>query len=137
MNPEDWKILAQHGVTPDNLRVGGSLYLEGTAITALPDNLSVGGRLYLRDTAITALPDNLSVGGSLDLEGTAITALHIDSRGYWLVRAGRSYIAGCRNFTAIEAIAHWGSEKYPDADRGRAFVDAIKAEEARLAEIAA
>ena len=54
--------------------MGGSLYLEGTAITALPDNLTVGGSLYLSGTAITALPDNLTVGGSLYLEGTQITA---------------------------------------------------------------
>jgi len=31
----DWKILARHGVTPDNLTVGGSLYLRGTAIVPL------------------------------------------------------------------------------------------------------
>ncbi|MEN6623632.1 MAG: hypothetical protein ABFD50_19060, partial [Smithella sp.] len=53
----------------------GSLYLEGTQITALPENLTVGGSLYLRGTQITALPENLTVGGSLDLEGTQITAL--------------------------------------------------------------
>ena len=56
-------------------RSGGSLYLEGTQITALPDNLTVGGSLYLEGTQITALPDNLTVGGDLDLEGTQITAL--------------------------------------------------------------
>ncbi|WP_392559756.1 hypothetical protein [Orbus mooreae] len=32
--------------------IGGSLYLEGTAITQLPDNLSVGGSLYLDDEKI-------------------------------------------------------------------------------------
>jgi len=60
---------------PDNLTVGGSLYLEGTGITALPDNLTVGGYLDLEGTGITALPDNLTVGGYLDLRGTGITAL--------------------------------------------------------------
>jgi len=60
---------------PDNLSVGGSLDLRGTQIKALPDNLSVGGSLYLRDTQIKALPDNLSVGGSLDLSDTQIKAL--------------------------------------------------------------
>ena len=38
---------------PDNLTVGGSLYLRGTQITALPDNLTVGGSLYLSGTQIT------------------------------------------------------------------------------------
>lgn len=32
---------------------GGDLDLEGTQITSLPDNLTVGGSLYLRDTQIT------------------------------------------------------------------------------------
>ncbi|WP_353124112.1 hypothetical protein, partial [Dysgonomonas capnocytophagoides] len=39
----------------------------------LPDNLTVGGSLYLEGTQITSLPDNLTVGGSLDLRGTQIT----------------------------------------------------------------
>jgi hypothetical protein len=30
----------------------------------LPNNLSVGGDLYLRGTQITSLPDNLTVGGN-------------------------------------------------------------------------
>jgi hypothetical protein len=63
------------GTAPDNLSVGGHLYLRGTAITSLPDNLSVGGSLDLSCTAITSLPDNLSVGGHLDLSYTAITSL--------------------------------------------------------------
>jgi hypothetical protein len=54
------------------ITVGGSLYLQGTAITSLPDNLTVGGSLYLQGTAITSLPDNLTVGGYLYLRGTAI-----------------------------------------------------------------
>ena len=53
MKKEDWKILENYGIIPDNLSVGGYLDLEGTAITSLPDNLSVGGYLYLQGTAIT------------------------------------------------------------------------------------
>jgi hypothetical protein len=30
---------------------------------SLPDNLKVGGNLYLGSTKITSLPDNLYVGG--------------------------------------------------------------------------
>jgi hypothetical protein len=136
---------------PDNLTVGASLDLRGTDITALPDNLFVSGWLYLSGTAIIALPDNLTVGGSIDLCGTAITALpdnltvgkwlylrhtrikplYVDERGYRLDRAGDHYRAGCRRFTAAEAIAHWGSSKYPDKARGAAFVAAVMAEENR------
>ena len=43
----------------------GSLYLNGTPITALPDNLTVGGWLDLRETQITALTEKQTVGGSL------------------------------------------------------------------------
>ena len=133
MTPEDWKILARHGVTPDNLRVEGSLYLDGTGITSLPDNLHVGGWLYLSGTAIAALPDNLHVGGWLDLDGTAIAVIFTDERRYRLrqVRAGRSgewWVAGCRVFRSrADALAHWGSPQYPDPDRGAAFCAAINA----------
>jgi hypothetical protein len=128
---EDWAILSRFGVTPDNLHVGGYLDLRGTGITALPDGLSVGGSLDLEGTAITALPDNLSVGEWLYLRGTGITALYEDDRGYRLDRAGKRYIAGCRKFTAAEAIAHWGSPEYPTPQRGAAYVAAVKAEEER------
>ena len=113
MIKNDWDILDQRGITPDNLTVGAGLYLEGTAITALPDNLSVGGYL--------------------DLRGTAITALYTSNHGYRLYRAGDSYIAGCRNFTAAEALAHWGSDKYADKKRGAEFCAAVTAEEDRRA----
>ncbi|EHP6865647.1 hypothetical protein KK522_000270, partial [Salmonella enterica] len=51
---------------PDNLTVGGWLYLRGTSITTLPENLTVGGWLDLSGTSITTLPENLTVGGWLD-----------------------------------------------------------------------
>ena len=149
MKQSDWYILAQHGVTPNNLTVGGGLDLyraaitalperltvggdldlRGTAITALPENLTVDGDLYVYGTAITALPDNLKVRGFLYVYGTKIKALHICNRGYRLVRVGDIYLCGCRKFTAAEAIAHWGSPDYPDAKRGAGFVAAVNAEE--------
>jgi hypothetical protein len=116
---------------PDGLTVGGWLGLSGTKITALPDGLTVGGLLDLSHTQITALPDGLTVGGLLDLRGTQITALLNDPRGYRLDRVGDHYHAGCRKFTASEALAHWGSPSYPDRARGDAYVAAVKAEEAR------
>lgn len=115
--------------TPDEAR---RMILAATA----PDNLTVGGWLDLSGTAITALPDNLTVGDWLDLSGTAIRPLYVDFRGYRLDRAGRRYISGCRNFTAEQALAHWGSPDYPDRARGDAYCAAIRAEEARLAECA-
>jgi hypothetical protein len=76
-------------------------------------------------------PDNLTVGGGLALSYTQITALLNDPRGYRLDRVGDQYHAGCRRFTASEALAHWGSPSYPDRARGDAYVAAVKAEEAR------
>ena len=149
MTDNDWKILARYGVTPDNLTVCGHLDLRYTAITALPDNLT-GGHLDLSHTPITALPDNLTVD-YLDLSYTAITALpdnltvaewlylsstrikplYVDERNYRLDRAGDHYWAGCRRFTAVQAIAHWGAPTYPDKARGAAFVAAVRDEENR------
>ena len=72
-------------------------------------------------------PDGLSVGGDLDLSGcTGLAALHVDGRDYRLVRIGAHYHAGCRKFTARQAIRHWGSPAYPDAERGAAFVAAVR-----------
>jgi hypothetical protein len=78
-------------------------------------------------------PDNLSVGRWLDLRDTAIAALYTSNHGYRLDRAGSSYIAGCRNFTAAEALAHWGGDEYQDKRRGAEFCAAVTAEEARRA----
>ena len=61
---------------PNNLKVGGSLYLYNTPITSLPDNLQVGGVLYLSNTPITSLPDNLRVGRSLYLSNTPLSQNH-------------------------------------------------------------
>ena len=58
---------------PDNLEVGGHLYLYKTPITSLPDNLNVGGGLNIRNTPITSLPDNLKVGGVIYLRNTPIS----------------------------------------------------------------
>lgn len=155
MKQSDWDILRKYGVTPKNLHVYGSLNLIGSDITALPDNLRVSWSLHLRNSAITELPANLNVGGSLAIIDTAITALpdsiHVGERLYlfgskvppllklpdWeyrLDRAGDRYIAGCRNFTYEQAIAHWGSDDYPCRERGDAFVAAIEAEEKRRKE---
>jgi hypothetical protein len=132
--PADWAILARHGITPDNLSLGGWLDLRGcTGLTALPDNLSLGGPLDLSGcTGLTALPDNLSVGGGLYLRGCgAARHLLTDDRGYQLWHAANArrewFSAGCRTFTRAEALAHWGSPDYPDPELGAAFVAAINA----------
>jgi hypothetical protein len=50
-------------VLPDNLTVGGSLFLSRTAITVLPDNLTVGGKIYGLESDITpALADEMCGG---------------------------------------------------------------------------
>lgn len=67
---------------PDNLAVGGYLYLIDTPIQFLPDNLTVGYSLNLRGTQIQSLPDNLTVGGDLYLKGTQITDTSMVNRKF-------------------------------------------------------
>lgn len=52
-------MVAMRNTLPEGLQVGGSLDLNGTAITALPEGLQVGGYLDLRGTAITEIPKHL------------------------------------------------------------------------------
>jgi hypothetical protein len=109
---------------PDNLTVGGYLYLEGTAITSLPDNLTVGGYLYLTGTAITSLPDNLTVGGYLYLEGTAITSLpdnltvggYLDLRGTAITSLPDNLTVGGSLDLRGTAISHLDVSSYENKD---------------------
>ena len=59
-------------------------------------------------------------------------SLFDDPRGHQMVYAGGFYHAGCRKFTAAAAIAHWSADTYTDPKRGKAYVAAITAHEAKL-----
>jgi len=59
-------------------------------------------------------------------------SLFDDPRGYQMVYVGGFYHTNCRHFTAAEAIAHWSADSYPDPKRGKAYVAAITAHEAKL-----
>ena len=72
LNPKQFEI------TPEDLKVGGTLILSGTPITSLPNDLKVGGYLNLRDTKITSLPNGLEVRNNLDLSKSSITSLPKD-----------------------------------------------------------
>ena len=102
---------------PPGLTVRGWLSLRGcTALTALPDGLIVGGWLDLSGCkGLTALPRGLTVAGSLYLSGcTGLDRYCVgrDARDYAFygvpMRDGAHVVAGCRNFTAAQALAHWG-----------------------------
>ena len=71
-------IHAPETLTPDDLQVGGSLFLRNIPITSLPDGLKVGGSLYLKNTPITSLPKGLKVRGYLNLTNTKIKSLPED-----------------------------------------------------------
>ena len=83
---------------------------------ALPDGLIVGGWLDLSGCkGLTALPRGLTVAGSLYLSGcTGLDRYCVgrDARDYAFygvpMRDGAHVVAGCRNFTAAQALAHWG-----------------------------
>ena len=51
----------------------GDLNLRDSPVEKLPDNLQVGGNLFLTRTLIKELPDNLEVGGVLILSGTPLS----------------------------------------------------------------
>ena len=54
------------------------LDLDHCQIDVLPDNLHVGGRMYINNTNIFALPENLFVGRDLWLLGTPLANLTRD-----------------------------------------------------------
>jgi hypothetical protein len=63
-------------LTKEYLNIEGDLNLSFTKIQSLPDNLKVGGDLYLYDSSnIKSLPDNLTVGGDLDLTLSLLESL--------------------------------------------------------------
>ena len=66
-------IYSPDTLTPDDLKVEGSLDLGYTTITSLPDGLDVRGNLDLGGTKITSLPNDLKVGRSLNLANTPLT----------------------------------------------------------------
>ncbi len=53
-----------------------------------------------------------------------------DERGYVLICWNRNnerwFNAGCRSFSADEALAHWSNPDYPDQKRGQQYVNIIK-----------
>ncbi len=61
---------------------------------------------------------------------TGVICVILDERGYNLVQWNHNnvkmYNSGCRCFTFDEAIAHWGSQDYPDAQRGALYVSAVR-----------
>ncbi|WP_150182914.1 hypothetical protein [Enterobacter asburiae] len=111
----------QHTVSDNgNITVTNNLDLEDVrGVDALPDNLTVGGSLYLRGTSITALPDNLTVGGSLDLRPEKITNVSYrencgySSRTIFAVWTGKEFriAAGCF-FGSIEQFEQAVDDKY-------------------------
>ncbi|EOX8911384.1 hypothetical protein ACPW5X_002784 [Citrobacter freundii] len=108
----------QHTVSDNgNITVTNNLDLEDVSgVDALPDNLTVGGGLYLRGTSITALPDNLTVGGWLDLEGTSITALpdNFSCTGLYLRPEQFSNVAFCENcgYGSRTIFAAWTGKEF-------------------------
>ena len=95
------------------VRIEGNADLRGYA-HPLPALRRIDGWAILRDYA-HALPDGLIVGASLDLSdctGLDRYCVGRDARGYAFygipMRDGPHVVAGCRNFTGAQALAHWG-----------------------------
>ena len=119
----------QHTVSDNgNITVTHNLDLEDVSgVDALPDNLTVGGSLYLRGTSITALPDNLTVGGSLYLRPEKITNVSYrencgySSRTIFAMWTGKEFriAAGCF-FGSIEQFEQAVDDKY-DGNAAEAY----------------
>ena len=119
----------QHTVSDNgNITVTHNLDLEDVSgVDALPDNLTVGGWLYLRGTSITALPDNLTVGGSLYLHPEKITNVSYrencgySSRTIFAMWTGKEFriAAGCF-FGSIEQFEQAVDDKY-DGNAAEAY----------------
>ena len=63
--------------------------------------------------------------------GKGIISASIDKRGYvlamWKNNNEHIFNAGChKNFTYDEAIVHWGSDEYPNGERGQRYVKAVQ-----------
>ena len=70
------KFAKYHNKYYDKIVVDGSLDLDETPITSLPDNLYVGGYLWLRGCKnLKTLPNNLNLNNHLDLRSTNIKSL--------------------------------------------------------------
>lgn len=70
---------------PDNLRVSGSLFLDGCrSLTSLPDNLQVQDLSLRGCSSLTSLPDKLKVGGDLDLS----YCTNLNSLPNWITTIG-------------------------------------------------
>ena len=119
----------QHTVSDNgNITVTHNLDLEDVSgVDALPDNLTVGGSLYLRGTSITALPDNLTVGGSLYLRPEKITNVSYrencgySSRTIFAMWTGKEFriAVGCF-FGSIEQFEQAVDDKY-DGNAAEAY----------------
>ena len=73
----------------------GDLDLANLPIQTLPDNLTVGGNLYLSASSIQELPDSLSVEGDLYIAGTPLSRKY-DTLGQ-LYKALKPLVKGAIN----------------------------------------
>ena len=62
-------------ILPDNLIVGGNLFMYNSKISLLPNNLTVKGKMVLNSSTIQSLPDNLTVIKGLYIIDTNISLL--------------------------------------------------------------
>ncbi|WP_080070730.1 hypothetical protein [Salmonella enterica] len=118
----------QHTVSDNgNITITHNLDLEDiSGVDTLPDNLTVGGRLYLIGTSITALPDHFSCN-SLYLDAERISNIaYRKNCGYssrtifaaWTGKESR-IAAGCF-FGSIEQFEQAVDDRY-DGDAAEAY----------------
>ena len=85
--PMNWNLIERLETHPDDIQYkhDSSLPLSYTRITKLPNDLYVGGSLFLKDTNITKLPDKLYVGRNLFIGNTPLERKYTDEQIYEMI----------------------------------------------------
>ena len=121
--------------------IGGWLDLSGCDLSGVTLPTTIGGWLYLRGCDLSGVTLPTTIGGSLDLSG----AKNPDPSQWWTengeatkrhclvisdyalieTKTGK-FIAGCRNFTRKQALAHWRKPRSDNAERAKLFLSSIE-----------
>jgi len=91
---------------------------------------NLSGANLIRANLIRANLSGANLSGANLSGATSIKYVSFDERGYtlimWKMKGVLYFNAGCRFFSEKDALAHWGSEMYPDKSRGSKYVKSIR-----------
>ena len=101
--------------------IGGWLDLSGCDLSGVTLPTTIGGWLYLRGAK------NPDPSQWWSQQGEAMKRHCIAISDYALIQTDTdTFIAGCRNFTRKQALAHWRKPRSDNAERAKLFLAAIE-----------